>query len=114
VLKKKKRLEQKEGLRRIFLFGTLSLFLVALVFTWGIRTLANLAFLLNTSPEITPSPPLIFISPPILFPLPSATNSAQLRLSGFSQKESNVEVFLNGETQGTVKVDDKGQFEKEL
>lgn len=106
--------EQKRNLLRLFVFGALSLGLLILIFSRGLSVLANLAFFVSQSRKsgVTPTPSPVFLSPPILAPLPSATNSAQIKLTGFSQKETMIEIFLNEESQGESKTDNQGQFEK--
>lgn len=108
--------EKKRNLIRLFVFGALSLGLLILILSGGLSALANLAFFVSRpgSAEATPTPAPVFLSPPILAPLPSATNSAQIKLTGFSQKETTIEIFLNEESLGEIKTDDQGQFEKTM
>lgn len=51
-----------------------------------------------------------FLSPPMLNTLPSATNSAEIVISGKGAKDTNVEIFLNDELLEKTSIDDKGNF----
>lgn len=48
--------------------------------------------------------------PPALLNLPEATFSAQIDVSGFAQEGTLVTVFLNGNPQDDIVVDDDGEF----
>lgn len=103
---------KRRNLTRLFVFGALSLGLLIFILSGGLSALANLAFFVSrsSSPQTTPTPVPVFLPPPILSPLPSATNSAQIKLTGFSQKETTIEIFLNEKSQGEIETDDQGQF----
>jgi len=49
-------------------------------------------------------------SPPLLDPLPEATNSASLIVSGSAEPETEVKLFLNGEEAERIMVDKEGKF----
>lgn len=110
------RTEQRRNLTRLFVFGALSLGFLILILSGGLSVLANLAFFVSRrgTTEVAPTSAPVFLSPLVLTPLPLATNSAQIKLSGFSQKETTIEIFLNEKSLGEVKADDQGQFEKTI
>jgi len=96
--------------------GSLTVIFLIVIFSGGLTTLADLTFSLmrpnSSSSSVTLAP--VFLPPPILSPLSSATNSAQIKLGGSSQTETTVEIFLNEEAQNAIEVDKDGQFETKL
>ncbi|HZQ29512.1 MAG TPA: hypothetical protein VFA93_00305 [Patescibacteria group bacterium] len=89
------------------LFGIFIVLFILIKF--GIPFLANISFLLsgqskNTASSITNS---VFLSQPSLDPLPSATNSAQLLVTGKAEEGSTVNLYVNDS------VIDKNQVEKD-
>jgi len=48
--------------------------------------------------------------PPLLNPLPEATNSASLVVSGSAEPEAEIKLFLNGEEAERIMVDKEGKF----
>lgn len=50
------------------------------------------------------------IFPPVLDPLPEATNSAKIRLYGIAEKNSEVVIYVNGGEQGKTDTDGDGKF----
>jgi len=105
-----------QNLLRILVFGSLTVIFLIIIFSGGLTSLAGLTFSLMrpNSPSSSATLAPIFLPPPILLPLPSATNSAQIKLGGSSQTETTVEIFLNEETQLVIEVDTNGQFETKL
>ena len=91
----------------LFLTGTFLLFL----FTFGTKGLLSLAYLLGRKESPPPSSqkqlPLL---PPRLFPLPVATNSAEITIRGIGEKKSKIEIFLNNKLLGFTFADANGQF----
>ena len=108
--------QQRKAWLQILFFIPASILLLIVILTGGLTTLAELGFSLSRRrfPSSSPTPAPVFLSPPILSPLPSATNSSQIKLFGFSQKETTIEIFLNEESQGKFETDDQGQFESEI
>lgn len=107
------RKEEARNMRRAFVFGFLTLFLVILLLFIGIPALIRLAVFLGEvkkSPEpiqtgdVIPPPPVRFHS------LPEATNSANLIISGFAEAGSTVEIFLDGEIPIKVLAENDGTF----
>ena len=55
-----------------------------------------------------------FILPPVLDPLPGATNSGRIAVSGYAAKESNVLIFVNGSEEMKIVADKDGKFSTQL
>ena len=103
----------KQAYWRIFLATVISILLITAIVYLGIPGLVKLSVLLgnfrSSFEPITTSdttPPF----PPRLEPVSEATNSANVTVKGFSEPESTVELFLNGETYKKVIVGSDGTF----
>lgn len=100
-------------MRRAFFFGFLTLFLVIILLFVGIPILIRLAVFLG---EVKKTPEAIdtgdtFPPPPVrMHPLPEATNSARLSLSGFAEAGSTVEIFLDDSFAFKVLTKNDGTF----
>lgn len=85
-----------------------------LLFKFGIGLIINFSLFLSGSKDqqnlISNSKQIDFASPPTLNPLPNATNSAHLIISGKSAKEVTIELFINDEKIDEVKTDNNGNF----
>lgn len=105
-----KRLEQQTKKTLFFTtFGTVVfLYLLAKL---GIPALANLSLFIaggRAEETISKKNTELFVAPPILDPMPSATNSAALSLSGRAEKDQTINLYVNGElTDKTGVLDDK-------
>lgn len=107
-----KRRQQVKNYRRIFIFGSLTLFLLVFIFSGGLTALVNLAFLVAQPTKTTTVLPHLpaYLTPPILAPLPSATNNADLTITGLAQKENKIDIFLNDQLVLQADPNDDGQF----
>lgn len=87
----------------------LTLFLLV---KYGIPLLANFAlFISNPKGDIAQSVKgPNFISSPSLNPLPEATNSAQLKVSGIAQASSTIDLYLNDNIIDKTQADKNGGF----
>lgn len=85
-----------------------------LLIKFGIPILANFAlFLSNTRNSVssqTTQQGSNFISAPQLNPLPDATNSAQLKVSGIAQASSTIDLYLNDDIVDKTQADKNGNF----
>lgn len=78
----------------------------------GIPALANLGLFISgfKSSNQLKTDNSSFIESPILDPLPTATNSAQIVISGKGIKKSRIEFFVNNNLKDTVDIDENGNF----
>lgn len=109
------RREEKNTIKRIFILSIVSVVLVFLLLTLGVSLLGKLTDLLGLVFKGKPSAPNsenITLQPPILDNIPQATNSAQLKITGFSSDGKKVEVYKNGEKVGDTTIDG-GRFSYE-
>ena len=101
------RREEKDIVKRIFFLSAVSIVLVVIVLTVGISSLGKLADFLDIlfknkgegESENT------FVQSPILDTLPQATNSARLKISGFSSDGDKIEVYRDGDKIGEAPVE---------
>lgn len=110
--RRSKRLEKKT--RKNFLLTVAGILIVFFVlFKFGIPMLANFSLFISQigkSEESEVSKQKTYIAPPVLNPLPSATNSAKIIISGKSFKDQTVSLYINDELVDKETTDDKGDF----
>lgn len=109
------RREEKNTIKRILVLSIVSVVLVILLLSVGVSLLGKLTDLLGlvfkskTSGLKSENSVLL---PPILDSIPQATNSAQLKIGGFSNDGKKVEVYKDGEKIGDTTIDG-GRFSYE-
>ncbi len=107
------RKREKDSLRQAFKYLVFVFILLFLLIRFGLPALVNMAAFLgdiNSSKlpiEKQASSP---IQPPRLNPLPMATVSAELNVSGYSQAGSTVKLFLRGINIEEITADANGEF----
>lgn len=102
--------EERVIVRRVISFSILTIILGIFLFTLGIPILGKFADFLEVifkkdgeqAASVAKTP-----QPPTLDELPQATNSAKLAVSGFTSDGETVEIHLNGEKVGQVKVGER-------
>jgi len=107
------RKQEAKNIRRAVLFAFLSLILVLSLVFLGLPFLIKMAvFLGNIRSSSLPNEQEDNIPPPapLLLPLPEATSSAQLNLSGFAEPGAIVEIFVSGISQKKIVADSNGSF----
>jgi WD40 repeat protein len=109
--------EEKLKKRSIFL-GVLTLILGAGIIIWGVPLLVRLASFLDNLKSSSQNqdagkedqiPPL----PPRFSYIPEATNSATISLTGFSEKGSQVKIYVDDELLVETNADEEGEFSVE-
>lgn len=107
-----KRFEEKRLRTRLILVtvGTLTLFLVLGVF--GIRILIGLSVLIDQSRgnDTTRSTTRALVIPPYIDPLPLATSSGRLVITGRGQEKANIILYVNDQESKKTRVADDGTF----
>ncbi len=105
-----RRLEKKS--KRNLLLSILGIiFILFLMFKVGIPLLANLALMLsNNKPIETQTKTASIVPVPQLDPLPEATNSAKLKLTGKTQPSDSVDLFVNDSVYDKTDADKNGNF----
>lgn len=98
-----------------FLYSFLTLVLLGLIFKFGILAAVQVAEFLQGKEDV-PTGGLTddILSPPQLFSLPEATNSATLVVSGYAQPNSEIDIYLNELNVQTLESDSEGKFETDI
>ena len=107
-----RRTEQKT--KRNLLLNILGIILVVLlIFKFGIPLLINISLFLSGSKgaqEQSQNHNPSFIAPPILEPLPQATRSANIIVSGIASKGQTISLYINDSLVDSMKTKDNGTF----
>jgi len=101
--------DEKDTIKRIFLLSAISIILAIFLFTFGIAILGRMAdFLELIFQKNNPNSNLedTELRVPVLDKLLSATNSAQLAISGFAGNDVIINIYLNDNKIGETKVED--------
>ncbi|MCL5090855.1 MAG: hypothetical protein M1514_02480 [Patescibacteria group bacterium] len=94
------------------LYGSLTILLLFLIFKFGISAAVKISELLqNKKPLPSSSLDNIALPAPQLYPIPEATNSATLPISGYSIANEKVDIYLNDLNLKTLDTDSEGKFE---
>jgi hypothetical protein len=99
------RAEDKKIARRTVIYFTLTLVSIALIFFFGIPTVAKFASFLsgiNKSNKVTDATDTIPPAPPHFNTLPEATNKSTLEINGNSEPGSTVKISLNNDNSEVV------------
>lgn len=99
--------------RKTIFFNILGIIIILyLLFKFGVGLLINFSLFLSGSKDqgSTSQKTLSYIAPPSLNSIPSATNSAQIVISGNSVKDSNIELFINNNKTDETQTNEKGEF----
>lgn len=105
------RRSESKAKTRLFLTLIVSGLILALFIFWGLPTLVSGLSFLNKNKSVPQSPvsdPAI--APPVLNIPYEATNSASIRVHGYSSPNSQVEIYLDGDLKTTTQADDNGKF----
>lgn len=108
--------QEKQIYQKLVVLGITSLAILVVLFFWGLPVLAKLAGILTFLPgreEFKNGTDVIPPFPPRLEGIPAATNSAQIKLTGFAESQSTLEIFLNGTLAQKLLIDAGGKFEVE-
>lgn len=100
--------EEKATLRRVVWLSAVSIILGIFLLTMGIPLLGKLADFLDVifKDRGDSSGEIGNLQPPILDELPEATNSSQLKISGFVTAGESVDIYLDDKKVTTVKIVD--------
>lgn len=107
-----RRVEQKTK-RNLFLSVLGIILVIFLVFKFGIPLLVNVSLFLsgakNNQEQVQNQNPA-FIAPPILNPLPQATSSANIIISGIGAEDQEIHLYINDELIDKTETENDGRF----
>lgn len=100
--------------KKNLIFSIIGILIVLFVLVkFGVPLLVNFSLLLggsSTKEDTDKKNNSVFVSAPVLDPLPTATNSATTKLSGKSQPKHIILIYINDELVNKTEADDKGEF----
>lgn len=107
-----RRIEQKTK-RNLFLSVLGIVLVIFLVFKFGIPLLVNVSLFLsgakNNQEQVQNQNPT-FVAPPILNPLPQATSSANIIISGIGAEDQEIHLYINDELIDKTQTEEDGRF----
>jgi len=104
-------LERQRLIKRLLITVASAVGAVVFLLYVGLPILARLVLFTSSFKEGTSTTQNTkLILPPVLDPLPEATNSGRIIVSGFAPKETTVKIFVNGDETTKVLADKDGKF----
>jgi len=112
---RRQRTFERDSRKNLFLSLLGIIVVLFALFKFGIPLLANFSLLISgqTTSSEQKKDEFSFINSPILNSLPSATNSAEIVITGKSAKKSQIELFINDSLVNKASANSKGEFEFE-
>ncbi len=106
-----KRLERKTKINLFFSVVGIMVIMYA-VLRFGVPLIADFGLFMsgNKDAQSQKNEQDSFISPPFLDPMPPATNSARITVSGKANKDTDIEIYVNDVLEDNVTTDSKGEF----
>lgn len=109
------RRQEKLSRKRLFLSVLGILFISFLLIKFGLFLLVNFSLFISnfkSDKETSASTKNVsdFVSPPVLNPLSTATNSAQITISGTASKKQTINLYINDELVEKLNTDNKEDF----
>lgn len=109
-----KKYSEKKTRKTIILSIIGIIIILYILFRFGIDFLVNFSLFVsgsrNQSNLSTTTNQINFVSAPTLNPLPSATNSAEIIISGGSSKNETIYLYINNSIVDQTQTDEKGSF----
>lgn len=108
-----KRISERKS-RKNLIVSTLGIVIIIFaVFKIGIPILASASLFLSNlgSQDNENQEGTMFLQPPVIFSLPTATNSSLIKLEGQTTADREVEIFIGGDLISKIKADGEGKFE---
>lgn len=107
------RIEENKLRRRTQLAFVAIIAIIGFLIIFGLRLVVGFSLLIDMlrGADTSQGAATSFIAPPILDPLPEATNNAWIDVTGSAPAGATVFIYINGEEIEEVTVDDSGLFE---
>ncbi len=104
---------EKKAKRNLILSTIVFLIFSFFLITWGLPTLIGGLSFLNKFKQTTPTETIedTGLAPPVLNIPYEATNSANIKISGYATKNSQIEIYFDDSLQETIQTSGDGSFE---
>jgi hypothetical protein len=106
--------QQKQAIRNIILISFGIIFFLFLVLNYGMQFLINFSVIIDkaksSSEKLGANQDTTYIAPPVLDAMQSATNSAQVSVSGYSEAKQSINLYVNGKFIKKTNVKDDKTF----
>lgn len=115
-VKRKSRLAknfERRTIRNTILMALGIILIVFILVKFGISFLIGFSTFLGSGGQSSQAPKekqIGYIPPPVLNPLPTATNSAHIVISGESMKDQTINLYINDDLKDKVLADNNGNF----
>jgi len=108
-------LKTEKRTRKTILLTSLGILIILILLVkFGVNLLVGFSvFLAGTKNQTSTNPNSsgnAFVAAPVLNPLPNATNSAKITISGKSQSDITIKLFVNNNLKDTAQADKNGDF----
>ncbi len=107
------RRQDKKSKKNFYLTIIGIIIILYIFFKFGLPLLVNLSLFVSQigkNSEQTVNVQKTYVSPPVLNPLPEATNSAKIVISGKAFKDQTISLYINDDLISKDATDDKGEF----
>lgn len=104
---------ERRTIRNTILMVLGIILIIFIIVKFGISFLVGFSGFLtspNQSSQTTSQNQIGYIPPPVLNPLPTATNSAHIVISGKAAKDETINLYINNDLQDKVMTDSNGNF----
>jgi bacillopeptidase F len=106
--------ERKKTSRAVFLSLIIILAIGFVAVKFGLELLVKMAIFLSPKNQPVVQEQKRLLPAPVINSTPSATNSAQIKISGYASSMANVSLTVNGEVNDSLVADADGYFESEI
>lgn len=107
-------IERKKTSRTVFLSLIIILAIGFIAFKFGLELLIKMAIFLSPKNQPVVEEQKRLLPAPVINSAPTATNSAQIKISGYASPAANVALMVNGNLSGSSIADSDGYFESEI
>jgi len=107
-------IEKKKTLRAIFLSLIIFIAIGFVAVKFGLDLLVKMAVFLSPKNQPEEQAQKLLLPSPIIDSTPTATNSAQIKISGYASSMANVVLMVNGNVSSSSIADAEGYFESEI
>ncbi|MBI5356158.1 hypothetical protein HZB78_00905 [Candidatus Collierbacteria bacterium] len=104
-------IERKKTSRAVFLSLIIILAIGFIAIKFGLELLVKMAIFLSPKNQPAEQTQKLLLPAPVINSTPTATNSAQIKISGYANSMAKVIFIINGETSNSSAADTEGYFE---